>query len=255
MTHGSLFCGIGGFDLACERLGITTLWQVEQSRSCRRILRKNFPDSIRFREIGGVGAHCLQPVTIVTGGFPCQPYADGGARRGDKDPRALWPEMLRIISELHPRWIIGENVRGLLSLESGRHFEQVCSDLEAEGYEVWPFLLPACAFGAPHRRYRIFVVGHVPHAAGGESGGDKGTGGGTAAAEGQEAEPKGLNAKPSGGEWWEIEPAVGRVADGISHRLDRLKCLGNAVVPQVAFWLLERVVEYERTGYVTLGRR
>ena len=161
MTHGSLFTGIGGFDLALASVGIPTLWMVENDEYCQAVLRKNFGGVPLFGDIRACGKNNLCAVDIISGGFPCQPSSHAGKRQGSRDSRYLWPQMFRVICELRPRWVLGENVRGLVSLADGRDFEKICSDLENEDYEVLPMLLPACAFGAPHRRDRIWIVAHL----------------------------------------------------------------------------------------------
>jgi DNA (cytosine-5)-methyltransferase 1 len=296
LTHGSLFTGIGGFDLAFASVGIPTLWMVENDEFCRAILRKNFGDVGLFGDIRECGGHNLCRVDIVSGGFPCQGNSCAGKRKGSRDPRFLWPEMFRVICELRPRWIVAENVRGLLSVTSGRDFEQICSDMENEGYEVLPLVLPACAYGAPHHRDRVFIIAHaddkgagqrieqqacaekegamgaadVADAAGfgrrwhhGEDGkpqrGEQEEGGMDAHrcgphvpdAEGARCQ-RGFSGRDvaaypfvGGDSWWESEPPVGRVADGVPHRSHQLKALGNSIVPACAAWIAQRIVWYE----------
>ena len=161
VTHGSLFSGIGGFDLGFERVGIQTLWQVEKDDQCRQWLASKFPSASRFAAIEDCGAHNLAPVTVITGGFPCQPASTAGKRRGTADDRWLWPEMRRIVSTLKPAWVVVENVYGLMSLNGGMVIESVFLDLESEGYDVQPFVIPACAVGAPHRRDRVWIVAYL----------------------------------------------------------------------------------------------
>lgn len=167
MTHGSLFAGIGGFDLGFERAGFETVWQVEINEFCRKVLAKNFPHAQRFGDIRECGKHNLQWVDVITGGFPCQPFSSAGRRMGTADNRYLWPEMFRIISALRPNYVVAENVSGFVSLEDGRVLDQVYANLEGEGYETLPpLMVPACAFAAPHRRDRVWVIAHAADAAG-----------------------------------------------------------------------------------------
>lgn len=159
MTHGSLFSGIGGFDLAAEWMGWENVFHCEYDPFCQKVLKHHFPNSKLYEDIKTFKATKYRGrIDILTGGFPCQPFSNAGLRKGTEDDRHLWPEMLRIIREVSPRYVVGENVRGLLNWSGGLVFEQVCADLENEGYEVTPYLLPACGKDAPHRRDRIWFV-------------------------------------------------------------------------------------------------
>lgn len=161
MTHASLFSGIGGFDLAAEWAGWTNVFNCEIDPFCRRVLAYHFPNAIQYEDIKTTDFRPLRGgVDVLTGGFPCQPFSLAGKRKGTDDNRYLWPEMLRAIRELAPRWVVGENVFGIVNWSDGLVFEQVCADLEAEGYEVQPFIIPACAVDAPHRRDRVWFVAH-----------------------------------------------------------------------------------------------
>jgi DNA (cytosine-5)-methyltransferase 1 len=159
MNHGSLFSGIGGFDLAAEWMGWTNVFHCEWEEFPRKVLNYHFPKSISYGDIKETDftIHRGQ-IDILTGGFPCQPYSAAGKRLGKKDDRHLWPEMLRTIREIKPRWVVGENVRGLVNWNGGLVFEEVQADLENEGYEVQPFILPAAGVNAPHKRDRVWFV-------------------------------------------------------------------------------------------------
>ncbi|MDH6354698.1 DNA (cytosine-5)-methyltransferase 1 [Dysgonomonas sp. PH5-45] len=161
MNHASLFSGIGGFDLAAEWMGWHNVFHSEVDPFCNKILKYHFPNSISY---GNIKETDFTPhkggVDILTGGFPCQPFSSAGLRNGTDDSRYLWPEMFRAIREIRPRWVIAENVRGLLSWNGGLVLDTVCTDLENEDYEVWPFLLPACGVNAPHQRYRIWIIAY-----------------------------------------------------------------------------------------------
>jgi DNA (cytosine-5)-methyltransferase 1 len=162
LTHGSLFTGIAGFDLGFERCGMVTKWQVEIDPKLRARLAGRFPGAKQYADIRECGAHNLERVDVISGGFPCQPFSQAGRRAGKDDNRYLWPEMLRVISALRPTFVVAENVSGLLSLEDGRVLDEVYSSLEAEAYETLPpLVLPACAFGARHRRDRIWIIAHA----------------------------------------------------------------------------------------------
>lgn len=159
MRHGSLFSGIGGFDLASEWMGWENVFHCEINPFCQKVLKYYWPEAISYDDITKTDftIHRGQ-IDILTGGFPCQPYSTAGKRLGTADDRHLWPEMLRAIREIQPTWIVGENVRGLVNWNGGMVFNQVQTDLEDQGYEVIPFLLPACGVNAPHKRDRIFFV-------------------------------------------------------------------------------------------------
>ena len=166
LRHGSLFSGIGGFDLAAEWMGWENVFHCEIDPFGQRVLKHHFPNSIAHEDIKELEAtQYYGRVDIITGGFPCQPFSNAGQRKGTQDDRHLWPEMLRVIREVSPSFVVGENVRGLLNWsgpngEPNMVFNQVCLDLEAEGYEVAPLVLPACGKNAPHRRDRIWFIAH-----------------------------------------------------------------------------------------------
>ncbi len=184
MTHGSLFSGVGGFDLAAEWMGWENLFHCEINEWCQKVLRFHFPKSIQYDDITRTDFTPWRgKVDVLTGGFPCQPFSTAGKRRGAEDDRYLWPEMLRAIREIRPAWVIGENVAGITSmvqpgsevtvesqaslfetsdketlLEQEYVIETVCRDLEREGYSVQPVVIPACSVGAPHRRDRVWFI-------------------------------------------------------------------------------------------------
>lgn len=162
MNHASLFSGIGGFDLAAEWMGWNNVLHVERDEFCRKILKHHFPNSQSYDDIKQFsGAPFLGRIDILTGGFPCQPYSAAGQRKGKADDRHLWPEMLRVIQEVRPTWVVAENVRGLLSWSDGMVFDEVCSALEGEGYQVFPTLLPAAGvYNAPHKRDRVWFIAY-----------------------------------------------------------------------------------------------
>jgi DNA (cytosine-5)-methyltransferase 1 len=162
LNHGSLFSGIGGFDLASEWMGWKNVFHCEYDPFCQKVLKHHFPNSKLYKDVRKFDAtNYLGRVDILTGGFPCQPFSNAGLRKGTEDERHLWPSMLRIIREVSPKYVVGENVRGLLNWSGGLVFEEVCADLEAEGYEVTPYLLPACGKNAPHRRDRIWFIANA----------------------------------------------------------------------------------------------
>jgi len=161
LTHGSLFSGIGGFDLASEWMGWKNLFHCEWNEFGQKVLKYYWPNAELFIDIKKSNfTKYANKIDVLTGGFPCQPYSSAGKRLGKEDDRHLWPEMLRAIREIQPRYVVGENVRGLTNWNGGLVFDEVQADLEAEGYEVLPFLLPACAVNAPHRRDRIWFIAY-----------------------------------------------------------------------------------------------
>ena len=161
MTHGSLFSGIGGFDLAAEWSGFTNLFNCEWEEFPRKVLKHHFPNAKQYEDIKDFDATEYRGrIDVLSGGFPCQPFSTAGLRKGTEDDRHLWPEMLRVVGECQPRWIVGENVRGLVSWSNGLVLETCYSDLENLGYSVQSFIIPACATNAPHRRDRVWIVAH-----------------------------------------------------------------------------------------------
>ena len=162
MTHGSLFSGIGGFDLAAEWAGWTNVFHCELDPFCQTILKHHFPNEKSYSNIKETDfSEWNGRIDVLSGGFPCQPFSVAGKRRGTADDRYLWPEMLRAIREIRPRWIVGENVYGIINWSSGLVFQQVCADLEAENYTVQPYILPAAGINAPHQRYRTWFIAHA----------------------------------------------------------------------------------------------
>jgi len=272
LTHLSLFSGIGGIDLASEWAGFTTVGQCEWADYPTKVLEKHWPDVPRWRDIRTVTKESfyertgLRTVDIISGGFPCQPFSVAGKQKGKEDDRYLWPEMLRVIREIKPSWVLGENVPGILSIAG----KTVCEDLEREGYTVTVFNFEAAAVGATHRRERIFFVAHTKSNTQGrlpigertkESGPCIG-GQNVAYTESRQSRESMQRVQQRSWrrlgsddgksrsiyDWWAVEPDVGRVANGISNGVDRLKCLGNAVVPQQVYPILKAIADIERGG-------
>ena len=274
MTHGSLFSGIGGFDLAAEWVGWDNVFHCEWMPFPRKILSHYWPEAISYHDITATDfrQHAGQ-IDILTGGFPCQPYSAAGKRKGKDDDRHLWPHMLRCIREIKPRWVVGENVFGIATWNGGMVFEEVCAELEAEGYAVQPFVLPAAAVNAPHRRDRIWFVAYRADA------GTKVLRSGrknTIHADGDAAhadqkrfsrkrEPAELererfgkyNTQSERSNWQDFptQPPICGGDDGVSAQLDgitfpkwraeSIKGYGNAIVPQVALQIFRAIQQYE----------
>ncbi len=333
LTHLSLFSGIGGLDLAAEWAGFSSVGQCEYADYPTKILERHWPDVPRWRDIRTLtGADFyertgLRTVDIISGGFPCQPFSTAGKQRGEEDDRYLWPEMVRVIADLRPTWVVGENVAGIINMA----LDKVLSDLEGQGYTTRTFLIPAAGVNAPHQRYRTAIVayadrigqfyrtdevkpterGKPPQPESGRcceamaysksflrswrlpigeetkvtgfSGssedvsnpnrpglqrerakqqtagtardsknvsdtGSKGfqDGAGKKMPEEQDAERyNSRRGEPDGTRQWAVEPNVGRVAHGIPNRVDRIKCLGNAVVPQQFYPIFRAIADIE----------
>lgn len=165
LTHIGLFEGIGGFSLAARAAGWETLAWCEIDPFCRAVLSYHFPEAEALSDIKTTDfTKYANKIDVLTGGFPCQPYSLAGKRLGTEDNRHLWPEMLRAIREIAPRWVVGENVYGIVNWNGGLVFNEVQADLEYEGYEVQAYLLPACSVDAPHQRYRVWFVAYRANA-------------------------------------------------------------------------------------------
>lgn len=161
MIHGSLFSGIGGFDLAAEWMGWDNAFHCEWNPFGQKVLKYYWHNAKSYEDITKTDFTIHRgTIDIITGGFPCQPYSQAGKRLGKEDERHLWPEMLRAIREIQPRYIVGENVSGLVNWNGGMVFEEVQAQMEDQGYQVTPFILPACSVNAPHRRDRVWFVAY-----------------------------------------------------------------------------------------------
>jgi DNA (cytosine-5)-methyltransferase 1 len=226
VTTLDLFSGIGGFSLAAswvwgDDLDIAAF--CERDAYCQKVLGKHWLGVHIHDDITTLDATIYRGrIDLLTGGFPCQPFSNAGKRRGAKDDRALWPEMLRVIDECRPRWIVGENVDGIIAME----LDAVLSDLEDIGYSATAIVLPAACVDAPHRRARPWIVANAE----GEYERSDST------RENQRSLPESGKCSVStvGGRVWVPEPRIRRVDDGIPNRVDRTRALGNAIVPQVA---------------------
>ncbi len=248
MRFGSLFAGIGGMDLGLERAGMQCIWRVEIDDYCGCVLEKHWPDIHRYGDVKDVGKHNLETPDLICGGFPCQPVSLAGKRKAQADPRWLWPEFARVVDELRPRYVLVENVPGLY-IAGG---SEVLADLASLGYDAEWDAIPAAAVGAPHLRYRIFIVAYASWLVEQSRTGDTVCNTTISGLSNRTKEQMGksrTHEKPERSDWWSVEPNVGRVAHGVPSRVDRLRGLGNAVVPQVAEWIGRRIMEYNDGGY------
>lgn len=259
MTHLSLCSGIGGLDLAAEWAGFETIAQCEIDEYASKVLAKNFPGVVNLHDIRTVDARLLaehgigQP-TVISAGFPCQPYSLAGKGRGDRDERDLWGEVARVLGEIKPRWFVGENTPGLFARSNQRFFRRVLDDLTALGYSVGWGMWGACNVGAPHRRERVFIVAN------------SNSNGRSCLYDDiqKRCSKNNLSATPLKDVWSEIsthkeigriygilwdtpEPYMRIVRDdnGISEGVDRLRCLGNAVVPAQAYPIFKAIYDEE----------
>jgi DNA (cytosine-5)-methyltransferase 1 len=271
-THLSLFSGIGGLDFAAEMAGFETVGQCEYADYPYRVLCKHWPNVPKWRDIKTLNGDDfyaktgMRTVDVVSGGFPCQPFSVAGQQRGYEDDRYLWPEMLRVIRDIKPRFVICENVPGILQIAG----ETVCEDLERAGYCVTVFNFEAAAVGASHRRERVFFVGCSEFMANADNGcgalrrnwqfsnvglvegiRKNHRGGASANVTGErwtaESRICGMaNGFPSGMDGvvnFPTEPDIPRVAVGVAYRQERIKALGNAVVPQQAYPIFKAIME------------
>lgn len=251
-THLSLFSGIGGLDLAAEWAGFKTVGQCEWAEYPTKVLEKHWPDVPRWRDIKTLtGADFyektrVKTVDIISGGFPCQPHSVIGKRLAENDERHLWPEFIRIVREIRPRYVVGENVNGILSTIH----ESVCSDLEAENYEVWTCSVPACATGAHHERYRVCIIGVSKSESRFQTDTETDT-------TGAQQQTRKRTVCEFGdylpGTYWAVHnPPICGMDDGIPAWMggypeykQRMQCYGNAVVPQQFFPIFKAIFDVE----------
>lgn len=299
LTHFSLFTGIGGLDLAAEWAGFQTVGQCEYADYPTKVLEKYWPDVPRWRDVREltvehIRERGIKEITVLSGGFPCQPHSLAGKRKASADERDLWPEYRRLIGEIRPKWVVAENVRGLLTSEDGRFFRGILRDFADMGFDVGWCTYPACWVGAVHRRERVFIIAHsnntrerTPTSRDNKNGKEK---------DGQQQPLAKLNRhyetvanpyskRPRGhiagynrtiserntdaqkwlanriftslcggtiticrmGDSKQIKPIITRNDDGFSGAMDRLKCLGNAVVPQQAYPIFKAIADIERS--------
>ncbi len=235
VRHLDLFSGIGGFALAAQMAGgIETAAFCEIDPWARMILTKNFPDVPIHDDVKTLNPNEYGTIDLITGGYPCQPFSTAGHKRGESDPRHLWPHMRRIIHDAGPTWVLCENVDGHIR----QGLDQVCEEMEADGYTVQPLLIPASGVGARHRRNRVWILAHRESV--GRRQGDANQGGSDARVPARQ-EPRSGDVLDS--VWREpLETLFGGEAYGLPDRVDRLRGLGNAIVPQVAAEILRAMM-------------
>lgn len=240
---GHLFNGIGGFALAAEWMGWDNIWHSEINEFANEIMKKNFPKSKQYGDIKNTDWTKAKRVDLISGGFPCQPFSGSGRKKGTEDDRYLWPEMLEVIATLKPRWVVAENVYGIINWNEGLVIERVLSDLENEGYESWAYIIPAASVNAAHRRNRVWIIAH---------------------SDGIRLQERSIgklskilgqrNDKPLQveklystlrGSERSFKPRFCGGINGIPNRVDRIEALGNAIVPQVAYNIFRTIHDVE----------
>jgi DNA (cytosine-5)-methyltransferase 1 len=240
MRFGSLFSGIGGIDLGLERAGMTCAWQSEIDPYASRVLAKHWPDVPNLGDVTSIDWSSVERPDLICGGYPCQPFSTAGARRGHDDPRHLWPYFADALRVLRPRYALMENVSGHVTLG----LDAVLCDLASIGFDAEWTIIPASWVGAPHRRERIFILAHAAEqSSNGVSDHTRSRGEGIITSRNVPlfGDDHGDSIPRFG--WWDVEPDVDRVVDGVPERVDRLKTLGNAVVPQVAEWVGRQILD------------
>lgn len=278
MTHASLFSGIGGFDLAARWMGWDNVFHCEWNEFSQKVLKYHFPESESFGDITKTDfTKYANEIDVLTGGFPCQPYSQAGKRLGTEDDRHLWPEMLRVIREVQPTYVVGENVYGIVNWNGGLVFNEVQTDLENERYEVQACVLPACSVGALHRRDRTWFVAHSKHNGirrrEQQQKSEQEANGTTSNTIDQRLQESSsvfrkeyelfINASDDASrgitaQWSKAKRGSGNVPkdDGIPERLDgitisewkreSIKAFGNAIVPQVAMEIFKSIEQYNK---------
>ena len=249
LTFGSLFTGFGGLDLGLERAGLQCAWQVEINDYATQVLEKQWPDVTRFRDVCACEKDNLVPVDLICGGFPCQPHSTAGKRKASQDERDLWPEFYRLICELRPRWVLAENVRGILSSEHGQFFGGILRDLAHCGYDAEWRVFRACDFDYPHIRQRVFLLAY-PMRRRRELILRNGT------RSSREEDTRRMEAGVMDSIWSTLtqfeqrvgQPSVCGSNDGISRPVERLRGIGNAVVPAIAEHIGQCILAYDARG-------
>jgi len=271
-----LFSGIGGFSLGMEATKkIKTIAFCEKDEFCRKVLKKHWSNIKQYNDIRSINGKEIA-ADIVSGGFPCQPFSVAGKRKGTEDDRYLWDEMLRVITEVKPRWVVGENVQGIINIDNGLVLRQVQTDLEAQGFQVQCFIIPASGIGAWHRRNRVWIIANSKSFGSNErkfrnskkeSGEERkvrskvgrndstNVSNSNANTTTNKIQTRGntldsYSSTTRGESWWQIESELRGVPNGIYTGLDkdranRIKALGNAIVPQIAYEIGQAILKAE----------
>lgn len=282
-THVDLFSGIGGFSLACEWAGVQTIAFAEIDKYASRVLQRHWPNVRNYGDVRGLPS---LSAWLLTAGVPCQPASVAGKRKGAADDRWFWPQTLAVVENGSYEWLLFENPTGILSLNDGLEFERICVALESKGYEVQPLVIPACAVGAPHRRDRVWIMAHSKHSRWRESartadparqslcatkreeGAFQFRSGSRDVAHAERLQWHGRGERIG---WWDREPQealrhfgrdrweenglsiteseLGRVVNGPPVGVDRLRCLGNGIVPSIPYQLIKRMIEAEEFSF------
>ena len=274
-----LFSGIGGFSLGMEATKkIKTIAFCEKDEFCRKVLKKHWSNIKQYNDIRSINGKEIS-ADIVSGGFPCQPFSVAGKRKGTEDDRYLWDEMLRVITEVKPRWVVGENVQGIINIDNGLVLRQVQTDLEAQGFQVQCLIIPASGVGAWHRRNRVWIVANsdkfrctqhnetkkekfewrsktsfvssssqdVPNSMCKRLQRYKNN---QESSKKAQRQPTNNSNEKEQHTWWQTQSELCGVPDGISYELDkdrtnRIKALGNAIVPQIAYEIGQAILKAE----------
>lgn len=251
MKSLELFAGIGGITLGAEWAGIETVAFCERDPFCQKVLNKHWPAVPIFDDVKTLNKQALEErgidvgtIELISGGFPCQPWSEaaGDKAKGKDDERHLWPEMFRLIHEIRPTWVVGENVANFARMG----LDDTLSDLESIGYKTQSFVIPACAVKAPHERKRTFIVAYSDSKRNDSEEEYRVIGNRT-----EDMQERKYSQRKSSNKTkdivsrteWRNEPGVGRVVDGIPNRVDRCRALGNAVVPQQIYPIFEAIMK------------
>ena len=265
LTHLSLFSGIGGLDLAAEWADFQTVGQCEWADYPTKILEKHWPDVPRWRDIHELTAAefykrtGIRPgqLTCISGGFPCQPHSVAGKRKASSDERDMWPEMRRVIGEIRPRWVVGENVRGLLSSENGRFFRGILGDFARMGYDAFWCCYRAADVGAIHARKRIAIIARDSESNGGNKPFPNPDGNGQRWTVQNAAKRRQFEEKPFDNVYTSLlsnfdpknPPGVFRSDDGVANWMDRVRAIGNMVCPQQFYPIFRAIAEIENMNW------
>ena len=248
-----LFSGIGGFSLGLESTGhFETVAFCEKDQFCQKVLKKHWSNIPIIDDVRRINGKEIK-ADVVTGGFPCQPFSVAGKRKGTDDDRYLWDETIRVVRECKPKYFIGENVEGLINIQQGMVLRQVQTDLEKEGFEVQCLIIPASGIGAWHQRKRIWIIGCDVSNSRSRNAQSRCVGQKLSSEEiekGKTTRSTWSNSSSKNRTWWQTQSELCGVPNGVSYELDkdranRVKALGNSIVPQIARELGKAIIEAE----------